>query len=133
MPATNSPKTYHGSLTFGGFLELLEIATERGQLQWESTPDDAEFRAPIGVGHVWFARYPEMPPGVFSPDATPGRFTITLKSNDNTVLKRFYAVEAKEVIDAAHFFDVVRRKVQRLDHSYDIMLNDLRQKANQSQ
>ncbi|HKI37959.1 MAG TPA: hypothetical protein VKA46_39255 [Gemmataceae bacterium] len=124
MATANNPNT------FRGFLELLETATRRDQLYWESTPDDTEFRAPISGGHVWFARYPEVPPGVFSPDATPGRFTITLVGFDNKVLERFYALNPEDVIEAARFFGVVRRKVQNLDHSYDTMLNDLGQKAN---
>jgi len=125
MPTANNPTT------FRGFLELLDTATSGNQLFWESTPDDTVFRAPIGGGYVWFARYPEVPPGVFSADATPGRFTITLVGYDNKVLERFYALNPEDVAQASRLFGVVRRKVQSLDHSYDTMLNDLRQKANQ--
>jgi hypothetical protein len=123
--------TVNNPTTFREIRDLLEIATHRNELSWQSTPDDEVYRAPIRGGYVWFARFPEVPPGVFSPDATPGRFTITLMDDNDKVLERYYALAPVDVVEAARLFGEVRRKVKGLAQFYDNMLNDLRRKANQ--
>jgi hypothetical protein len=125
MVAANNPSP------FREILQLLETANSLNQLQWESTPDENEFRTQMNGGHIWFARYPEVPPGVFSQDATPGRFTITLVDYNNKLLDRLYPLTQEDVIEASQFFGMVRRKVLNLDHFYDSIRNDLKQKANQ--
>jgi hypothetical protein len=117
--------------TFRGMLELLKTATERNQLNWERTADASEYRARAAYGFVRFARYPEVPSGVFSPDATPGRFTITLVTDDNTVLECFFPLSEEDVAYALRFFSLVRRLALNIGHLYDTMLADLRQRANQ--
>jgi hypothetical protein len=118
--------------SFQTLIEWLTIATSRQELKWEVTADQEDFRAPLDDGYVWLARFPEVPPGSFSQDAVPGRYTITFMAADGQPLERAYAVSPGEVLLASQLHSRVRRWITRMEPAFARMLRDLKKKANQS-
>ncbi len=97
MPAQTAP-------SFDELLRVVNVATDRKALRWNTTADEDSFRAVFDMGMVRISMVPESP-----------CYLLVLLDRDGTLLDQFRPSGDSEVGDIAALFEKARRQALDVD------------------
>ena len=117
-------------------IRLLNEATEKGNLQWETTQDEDEFRALLRTALVKIRRNRDWPRGtevlpISGEFASVESYTIEIFDASNRLIDLLLPTTSAESMQLKEFFWKIRRSALHVDQFYGALLNELKGKAGQ--